>query len=303
MGIMIGIGSTCSIPGDLDGNIAQIDYLCSRAAANKCRILLTPELSACGYGGYKEVLETAEIAGEGKIYNSLKDMAKHYNLCIAAGFVEKPGRYEKEYINEKKIFLSHYMIWPDGKFIVQRKNRVTPRENPLTSPVSLFFDETEDIGHVREGEEQLTFFEIDNMRCVIIICADNGIRGLNNILSRNKIDLVLLTVGAGGSRESRMTDKEINSGGIEKYIDLCNNEYFFPSGGLRDCIAFKRNLAVVNMCGYDGKELYHGGSGSIISRYGIIEGFLPGIENLDHQKPGFACGKVYPMEEGKDYDN
>lgn len=294
MEMMVGIGSTCSIPGDVAGNLAQIEGLCARAAANNCKILLTPELSASGYGGYPEVLATAEPAGKGPIYQALAHFAAQYNLCVTAGFAETPAPEETTHFQAGRVFLSHYLVRPNGSYIAQRKNRVTPREAPLAPAVPLYFDDTEEIGHVPSGMHQLQFFDVEGFRCAIIICADNGIRGLDSILADAGVNLVLLPVGAGGARSAKMTQDEIQApGGVERYLKLCNNEYFFPSGGLGDCLLHQRNLAVVNMCGYDGKQLYHGGSGSVLSKYGLIEGFLPGIENLSRQKPAFACGMVY----------
>ena len=280
----IAIGSTCSKPGDVKGNLEQIRKFAMQSKVNGCHMLLTPEMSVTGYGGYDEVLACAEIAGDGPIYQGLAEMASESQTVIMAGFVER---------NQDKKHIAHYIVYQDGQFVVQRKHRVTPREYPLDPSVRLYFDDTEDIGHVHSGEEQIQYFYINGIRCAVIICADLGIRNLYGILDENGVELLLLPTGAGGTREGKAANEDLNTAeGVEKYLHIADNEYFFPRDGIRSCIAHRRAFAAVNMCGYDGKELYHGGSGSVINQYGIIEAYLAGIENIDHQKPKFVCGEV-----------
>jgi predicted amidohydrolase len=274
----------CSKPGDVEGNIQQIEEFAKKAKANDCHVLLSPELSISGYGGYEEVLSTAEVAGEGIIYKLLSRIARENNIVMLAGFVEQ---------QETKKHLSHYIIYPDGAFFVQRKHRVTPLEAPLEPYVELYFDDSEEIGHVKPGQEKFTYFMINGVKCVVVICADAGIKGLHDIFDQNQVDVVFLPVGAGGKREDKVTNEELRTEeGISKYYRLCNNEYFFPGGSVLDCIKHDRCIAAVNMCGFDGKKLYHGGSGSIVNHFGEIVGHLAGIENIDRQRPMFVCGEV-----------
>lgn len=280
----IGLVSMCSKPGDIKGNIQQLELFAKKAKANDCHVLLTPELSISGYGGYEEVLATAEVAGKGIIYQQLARIAKENNVVILAGFVEQ---------QETKKYLSHYIVYPDGKFLVQRKHRVTPLESPLNSSVELYFDGSEEIGQVTSGQEQFTYFMVNGVKCVVIICADAGIKNLHEILDENKVDVMFLPVGAGGKRENKVTNEELlTEEGVNKYYRLCDNEYFFPGQSILDCIKHDRCVVAVNMCGYDGKDLYHGGSGSIVNHFGEIVGHLAGIENLDRQRPMFVCGEV-----------
>lgn len=274
----------CSKPGQMEENLKQLEVFARKARANGCDVLLTPELSISGYGGYEEVLATAETAGEGPVYRGLRQIAKENQVVLLAGFVEK---------QEGKRYLAHYIVYPNGQFLVQRKHRVTPLEAPLVPSVPLYFDDTEEIGHVYEGGEQFTYFEINGVKCVIVICADAGIRGLQDILDRNDVDVMFVPVGAGGVRENKVTNQDLlTEEGVRRYYELCDNEYFFPGGTILDCIAHDRCTAAVNMCGYDGKALYHGGSGSIVNHFGEIVGHLAGLENMDRQRPMFVCAEV-----------
>jgi len=67
----IAIGSTTSKPGAVAENLRQIAAFAERAAGDGADLLLTPELSASGYGAYPEVLATAEPAGAGPIFREL----------------------------------------------------------------------------------------------------------------------------------------------------------------------------------------------------------------------------------------
>lgn len=279
----IAIGSTCSKPGDVRGNLAQIADFARMAHGCGCRLLLTPELSASGYGGYDEVLATAEIAGEGAIYRELADLAGRYRLVLLAGFAEKSG---------DKTHLSHYIVFPDGRFLVQRKHRVTPLERPLSPSVALYYDGTEEIGHVTPGQERLVYFEVEGIRSVVIICADLGLKNLHGILDENRVELLLLPTGAGGTMADKVTDAMLRTiSGQKRYRSFYNKALRYGDG-MVDCLRRKRAFAAVNQCGYDGKNLYHGGSGSIIGPFGELAAVVPGICNVDRPRPRFACGEI-----------
>lgn len=282
--LTIAIGSTCSVPGDVEGNLAQIADMARRAGALGADLLLTPEMSASGYGGYPEVVATAEPAGEGPVHAGLAAMAEATGVTVTAGFVESSG---------DKRHLAHYVVRPDGGFVVQRKHRVTPLEHPLDPSVDLYFDDTEEIGHVPAGAEQITVFDVQGVRAAVVICADLGIRDLNDILARLGVQLLLLPVAAGGKRADKVVTADLQTDAdVERYVDLVRS-HFFPDGAVRDCIRYGRAFAAVNMSGFDGRELYHGGSGSVVDPSGSIEAFIAGNANLDRQVPRLAVGTVH----------
>jgi predicted amidohydrolase len=281
--MMIGIGSTASQPGDVAGNLAQIAALAARAAANGCALLLTPELSAAGYGGYPAVLACAEPAGAGPIWHALAELAARHRLVLAAGFVEAAGA---------RRHLAHYVVYPDGQTVVQRKHRVTPREAPLEPAVPLFFDDTEEIGHVPPGQAHFVPFEVAGVRCALVICADLGVRERRALLRRDGVELMLLPTGAGGTRGERLDAAELAApDGMARYLAALRAACD-PGDGARECIEDHRALAAVNMVGFDGQALYHGGQGSIVDPSGDLVALLPGIPLLERQQPRFACGLV-----------
>jgi predicted amidohydrolase len=281
--LTIGIASLAVIPGELAHNLAQITLTAQQAARVGCDLLVTPEMSATGYGGYPEILACAEVAGQGPIYAHLAHVAHQTNMVITAGFVEHA---------HGRRFLAHYVVYPNGTFVVQRKNRVTPREYPLDAAVPLFFDDTEEIGHVHAEDAYWQFFDVKGVRCGIVICADLGVKQLNSYFLAQGIELMLLPTGAGGTRDERMTTTEILAEhGITRYMQEMRAACF-PGDGISQCITYRRALAAVNLCGFDGHQFYHGGQGSIIDMYGDVHVVIPGIPNLDRQQSRFAFAHI-----------
>lgn len=287
--LTIAIGSTRSIPGDLPGNLAQIAELARLAAAHGADVLLTPELSASGYGGYPEVLATAEVAGAGPIYRELAALAARFDLVVLAGFVESA---------DGRRYLAHYAVWPDGHFVVQRKHRVTPLESPLEPSVELYFDDTEEIGHVPDGESRFEVLEIGGARAAVVICADLGVRGLDDLLEAAGVNVLFLPTAAGGTRTGSVTAEELRDpAALESYISAAA-AHAFPSDAVRSSVRHGRAFAAVNMTGFDGRSLYHGGSGCIVDPTGSVEATIPGSPVLDRQAPRFAVGRVH-IPDGK----
>lgn len=281
--LSIAIGSTCSRPGDQAGNLAQIGAFAAQAGKVGCDLLLTPEMSATGYGGYAEVLALAETAGAGPIYQELRQLARAHSLVISAGFVEQA---------EGKRYLAQYVVYPDGQFVVQRKHRVTPREAPLTPAVELYYDQSEDIGHVPAGSERFTFFQVKQVKCGIVICADLGVRGLQHVFAQNQVELMLLPTAAGGQRDDQCDNALLRTeAGLQRYYALMKDACF-PGNGIKDCVQQRRALAAVNMCGYDGQVFYHGGQGSLINAFGDVVALIAGIPNRDRARPRFAWGEI-----------
>lgn len=279
--IHVAIGSTMSRPGRSEENLDEIRRFARQAASDGADLLLTPEMSATGYGSYPEVLALAEPAGGGALYRSLAHTAHETGVVVCAGFVEADG---------EKRYLSHYVVYPDGRHVVQRKHRVTRVELPLDSPARLTpkGDEKDPADRGQPDEVFFNYFDVRDVRCVITICADSGIDDLNDLLAANGVELVLLPTGAGGRREDRVTTADLHTEeGRQKYLKVLET-VFFPGRAVLDCIKYRRAMAAVNQCGFDGRALYHVGHGSIINPMGEVVGLVHGLPNLDRQRPMYT---------------
>jgi len=237
--IHIAIASTTSKPGAVADNLAQIAGFVEQASRDGANLLLTPELSASGYGPYPQVLATAERAGTGPIFQSLARMARQSRVVVAAGFVE---------LSDAKRYLAHYIVYPDGRYLVQRKHRVMLTEWPLDPAGELIAPDPAhpsadpaDPGQPRAPHFE--FFEIKGVRCALAICADSGIPTLNDLLAQARIELLLLPTGAGGQRQNRVTSQDLRTdAGRQKYLQRLQ-EVFFPGASILDCIKHRRALA------------------------------------------------------------
>ena len=276
--IHIAIASTTSRPGAVAENLLQIGEFARRASRDGAALLLTPELSACGYGNDEDVLQTAETAGAGPIYEALATCAAATNVVLCAGFIERC---------EERKYLAHYAVFPDRKFIVQRKHRVTRAEAPL-SPAAPQLPPFESDGTGQPQTFSFEVFEVRGVRCAMVICADTGIAGLDEWLLQNGVQLLLLPTAAGGRREDRVTTAQLlTPEGRDTYFRVLQT-VFLPGRAPLDCLQNRRALAAVNLCGYDGRRHYHAGHGSITNAMGEVVGFFHGLPNLDRQRPMYA---------------
>jgi predicted amidohydrolase len=286
--IHIAIASTTSKPGAVAENLRQIAEFAAQAGRDGADLLLTPELSASGYGPYPEVLATAEPAGNGPIFQALAGMARASGVVACAGFVEACG---------DKRYLAHYIVYPDGRFIVQRKNRVMLTERPLDPSGELIppdpaqpSGDPADPGQPRQP--QFSFFEVKGARCAVAICADSGIPGLDDLLEKAGVEVLLVPTGAGGERKDRVTTEELRTEtGRKKYLHWLER-VFFPGASVITCIERRRAMAAVNLCGYDGKKHYHLGHGMIITPMGEVPALIHGLPNLDCQRPMYTHAVV-----------
>ncbi len=284
--IHIAVGSTMSRPGNVTANLAEIAGFARRAAADGVDLLLTPELSASGYGPYPEILATAEPAGDGPIYRGLEQTARETGVVVTAGFAEAAAG---------KKHLAHYVVFPDGRFEVQRKHRVTLAERPLDPavPLSGHPDGAPDPADPGQPHElHFNIIEIRGVRCAITICADGGIEGLHELLAAQGVELQLQPAGAGGRREDRVVTQDLyTEEGRQKYLKWLEL-VFFPGKSVLACIQYRKALAAVNQCGFDGHRFYHLGHGMIITPMGEVPALVHGLPNLDRQRPMYTHAVV-----------
>lgn len=266
--IHLAIASTSSLPGEVTRNLDQIAAFAWQAALDGVDLLLTPEMSACGYGHYLEVLATAEIAGRGPISKRSLAISAETGVVIGTGFAEQ---------GTSGLHISHFFAFPDGHFVVQRKNSPMRHEAP--------FVPSEDPFAVQP-------FLVRGVCCGTLICADAGLRNRNALLRGAGVEVALLPAGAGGRRVDRVTSRELSTRkGRTNYVATLQT-LFLPAWNVEDCLTHRRAHAMVNLVGHDGRDHYHGGHGAIINSFGEVTAFFPGQPNLDRQRPAYAHSMV-----------
>jgi len=282
--IGIALGSTYCRIGDLEYNLAQIGEFAEQARRAGSHVLLTPELSATGYGPYPKVLNLAEKAGEGAVYEGLAKIVKKTGVVVAAGFTER---------HDHGAGISHYVVFPGGSFVVQRKYRVTPFENPLVSrfpthPQGVDVPEKLDFATMK-----FPTFEIQGLTCGLAICADACIENLQECFDTLGVRVMLGPSGAGGDVNERVRSADLlTPEGREKYKRALDKHFFPSTQCILDCVSRRRALAAVNQSGWDERKCSHIGDGAVIAPTGEMPVFIYGIPNLDYQRPAFGAGRI-----------
>lgn len=134
--IKIAIAQFELIHRDKSKNLEKIIYYVKKASEGGADIILFPELT---YNGYilskEEFLETSETRNDFFI-DSIKDLAKEYNIYILAGYVER----EKDDLYNSAILVDTF-----GEILLNyRKNYLWKKENVIfTSGVDAPVIETE----------------------------------------------------------------------------------------------------------------------------------------------------------------
>ena len=120
----IALVSFHSVFGDLPKNFLQMETNIIKAAQKGVRIICFPELSLTGYCVGEAVYKIAEPVSCKWTYRLL-EISKIYNIVILFGMAEK---------EKSSIFLSHVVLFPNGKIKVYRKLHLSPLEKNFFIP-------------------------------------------------------------------------------------------------------------------------------------------------------------------------
>lgn len=126
--------------GQTRKNLDRTAVRVAEAHRQGAAIICFPELNITGYSTHEDIKQTAEPI-PGDVSRHLFQLARDYQICILAGFVERN--------NKGRLFASHLVVTPDKISGVYRKIHIAPPEREVFSPgssVPLF-----DISGVKAG--------------------------------------------------------------------------------------------------------------------------------------------------------
>lgn len=142
--------------GDLPGNATKILYAAQQAAAAGARLLLTPELSLCGYPPRDLLLNPSFVEAMGITLQQLvKDLPP--NLAVLVGTVEKNSQAHNN--GEKPLYNSMALL-DEGKIKQVFHKRLLPTYD--------VFDES----RYFEPGLQANYFTLDDIDIGVTICED-----------------------------------------------------------------------------------------------------------------------------------
>ncbi|NEU75792.1 NAD+ synthase [Hassallia byssoidea VB512170] len=142
--------------GDLPGNAAKILYAAQQAAAAGARLLLTPELSLCGYPPRDLLLNPSFVEA---MHITLQQLVKDLppNLAVLVGTVEKNA--QAHHNGEKPLYNSMALL-DEGKIKQVFHKRLLPTYD--------VFDES----RYFEPGLQANYFTLDDIDIGVTICED-----------------------------------------------------------------------------------------------------------------------------------
>jgi predicted amidohydrolase len=265
--IHVAAGQIVCRPGDMEGNLRQIEQLSQRAAAAGARVCAFAEGAITGYVASPAILATAPTH-DGPIAARLKKTAMRLNITIVAGTLERvPGGGH----------ISCFIATPDGRLIVQRKAVLNEAEKKIG---------------MTAGPTERTIFEVDGVKMGVCICADVGLPGIRDAMAEQGCEVLLLITAGGGGREHiyRPADLE-DPQRLADYVKLMDAVCSMNSA-LPDCVGRRMAQVAVNLAGDDGVAHYHPGHSGIIDSRGRVVALLPGEYVAEYLEPRMIHGTV-----------
>jgi len=240
-----------------------MDKIAKAASLMGIDVLLLAEVNIHGYDYDMTKKSIASLAEplSGESVKAVQDMARKYNITLLAGMFEKEG---KAYYN------THIVAMPDGRLHVQRKHNVT---------------EIEKKAGLSAGPRERTLFDINGVRCAILICADSGIEGIAEDLQRDGVEIRFSPCGGGGLWDNTLTQADLlTEDGRKRYAEnrerVCLPGPFDPGFD-----KWKSANVTSNAMGRAGERTCHQGHCIILDNFGVLRTQVTGTIVREHLNP------------------
>jgi predicted amidohydrolase len=159
------IASLRSILIDPQRNLERATEACRVGHDAGARLVVLPELMLTGHGGHRRMAENAEPVPDGPLCLAIRDLSVTLNLCICVGLAELAHG----------LVYNSMVVFDRGEYLgCQRK-------------VNLSGDEYVYFG----AGDQLSTFDIGDLRFGVVICYDNHFPELALLHSMHHVDLIL----------------------------------------------------------------------------------------------------------------
>ena len=275
----IAIAQINPLIGDLSGNAQKILEMCQQASLTGVRLLLTPELSICGYPPRDLLLNPSFVVAMDQTLQKLAEDLPA-NLAVLVGTVVKNS--QARITGGKNLFNSMALL-ENGKIQQFFHKRLLPTYD--------VFDEHRYFEHGLEANH----FQLDNLHIGVTICEDlwndeefwgkrsYPINPMADLVNSN-IDLIVnlsaspYTVGKQNLREAMLKHSAVN---FQKPIIYTNQV-----GGNDDLI-------------FDGRSFAVNKQGEVIARgEGFVSDFI--TVKFDANQEDLVLGNICPVYESEE---
>ncbi|BAZ00855.1 NAD+ synthase [Tolypothrix tenuis PCC 7101] len=265
--------------GDLSGNAGQILQAAHKAVASGARLLLTPELSLCGYPPRDLLLNPSFIAA---MNTTLQQLARDLppNLAVLVGTVEE--NFKANTTGGKSLFNSIALL---------QSGQVKQVFHKRLLPTYDVFDEN----RYFEPGLQANYFTLDDLHIGVTVCEDlwndEEFWGKRSYAVNPIADLAIL--------------------GVDLIVNLSASPYSVGKQQFREAmlkhsaVRFQQPLIYANQIGgnddliFDGCSFALSRQGEIVSRARGFETDLLIVE-FDEKQRDFKVGKVAPIYDSAD---
>jgi NAD+ synthetase len=275
----IAIAQINPIIGDLPGNAQIILEIAQRAAAKGVRLLLTPELSLCGYPPRDLLLNPSFIEAMGITLQQLaRDLPP--NIAVLVGTVEQ---HTKAHVTGGKTLFNSIALLEDGKVKQLFYKRLLPTYD--------VFDEN----RYFEAGLQANYLTLDNIHIGVTICEDlwndEEFWGKRSYAVNPIADLTIL--------------------GVDLIVNLSASPYSVGKQRFREvmlkhsAVRFQQPIIYANQVGgnddliFDGRSFALNRQGEIVSRARGFETDLLVVE-FDEVQRDLQLASVAPAYESED---
>lgn len=212
---------------DLEHNLAAHTKFSQEAANEGCRLIMFPELSVTAHFADEGSTDLAQEADSGRIFETMRDLAKEQGIVIGYGFCERA---------HGTFYNAYALMGGEGLIGLQRKVHASQDEYL----------------HFRMGQS----FEIFNLgfcRLGILVCFDASFFEAWRVMAIKGVE-VLLIPHAGRSGQGEEVPAKEQKSQLEKILDGLPGRY----GIYAEDNAVFANYG--NQVGYNGHSTHSGGA-------------------------------------------
>jgi len=253
--------------GDVEGNLRQVEQLSKRAAHVGADLVLFGEGALTGYA-HNDAVRAKAPTLDGPVMKRLRKVSREGKIVIIVGTIER---------SKRGWHVSHFVVFPNAKPLVQRKHRLTP---------------TEQQEKIIPGAKSRKLFKVKGATCAIAICADSGIPGLRTTLARRGCEVFLTPCAGGGDRKPMRSEGDLANPKLRKQYLADMEKVCYIGAALEGCFKYRMAQVSCNLAGDDGIDHYHPGHSAIVDSRGRLVALRPGEYVVDFLQPEIIHGEI-----------